>query len=221
MIVDVDESLAIIRRICPVILSTVASPPQGAITSLRQCVGLMMVDQNMAHPATFGFAMATALDLARHSGATLVTMDRVRKAASTEAPSSLQAILVKLIIIRLTLATEARIIAFMKFRSRGQVEEIAEAVGRVFSEAIEVAADDEEAGPYMAMIQLHGDVIKHLADIGRQLPRVINYKYAMVMPSLRMAQRAYGDPLRGDELIAENNVVHPAFMPREGKMLAL
>ena len=41
------------------------------------------------------------------------------------------------------------------------------------------------------------------------------------MPSLRMAQRAYADPSRHEELIAENHVVHPAFMPREGIMLAV
>jgi len=221
MLADADETLAIIRRMGPVILSTAASPPQGAITALRQCVGLMMVDPNMAHPATFGYAMATALDLARHSGATLVTIDRVRKAAVEEKPKSLQAILVTLMIIRLTLATEARIIAFMQFRSREEVEEIAAAVGRVFSQAIEVAGDDKEVAPYMALIQLHGDVIKHLSDLGRVLPRVIDYKYAAVMPALRMAQQAYGDATRSDELIRENHVVHPAFMPREGKMLAL
>jgi prophage DNA circulation protein len=36
-----------------------------------------------------------------------------------------------------------------------------------------------------------------------------------------MAQRAYADPTRHEELISENHVVHPAFMPREGIMLAV
>jgi prophage DNA circulation protein len=64
-------------------------------------------------------------------------------------------------------------------------------------------------------------VVKHLVERGRQLPRVITYNYQQVMPSLRMAQRAYADPLRHVELINENHVVHPAFMPRDGKMLAV
>jgi prophage DNA circulation protein len=42
-----------------------------------------------------------------------------------------------------------------------------------------------------------------------------------VLPSLRMAQRSYGDPKRHQELINENRVVHPAFMPRTGVMLAV
>jgi prophage DNA circulation protein len=36
-----------------------------------------------------------------------------------------------------------------------------------------------------------------------------------------MAQRTYADPVRYVELIDENEVVHPAFMPLEGKMLAV
>jgi prophage DNA circulation protein len=40
------------------------------------------------------------------------------------------------------------------------------------------------------------------------------------MPALRMAQLAYANPKTYQELINENQVVHPAFMPTEGKMLA-
>jgi prophage DNA circulation protein len=60
-----------------------------------------------------------------------------------------------------------------------------------------------------------------LATRARELPRLISYDYATVMPALRMAQRAYGDPTRFAELIAENGIVHPAFMPASGKMLAV
>jgi prophage DNA circulation protein len=64
-------------------------------------------------------------------------------------------------------------------------------------------------------------VVQHLAARGRVLPRVIPYKYQIVMPALRMAMHAYREPSRYRELVDENNVVHPAFMPREGKMLAV
>ena len=84
-----------------------------------------------------------------------------------------------------------------------------------------IASDDLDAATYMALISLHADVVKHLADRGRQLPRVIQYQYQAVMPALRMAQLAYADPSRYLELIAENSVIHPAFMPLTGKMLAV
>ena len=71
------------------------------------------------------------------------------------------------------------------------------------------------------MLKLHGDVTKFLVDQGRLLPRIINYSHMAPIPSLRMAQNAYADPTRSQELIDENHVVHPAFMPLTGNMLAV
>jgi prophage DNA circulation protein len=214
---EAQEVLAIIDRVGPIVLSAAVQPS----SSLRRAVGMLVSDKNMINLTAFAIAFRTCLDLARQSKATLVTMDRVRKAGLTEKPVSFPAVQTVLAIIRLTLATEARIISFMPFRSRGEVEEIANAVNLAFNQTTEVAADDLDQGTYMALIQLHGTVIKHLADTGRQLPRVIAYKWPMVMPALRMSHRAYTTAARYQELVAENEVVHPAFMPMEGKMLAV
>jgi prophage DNA circulation protein len=126
----------------------------------------------------------------------------------------LPAVQTVLTIVRLTLACEGRIIAYMTFRSRDEVDQLAAVVRDAFSQTSEVAADDLDAGTYMTIIKLHGDVTRHLAERGRQLPRVITYTYQMTM-------RAYADPNRYTDLINENDVVHPAFCPREGKMLAV
>jgi prophage DNA circulation protein len=40
------------------------------------------------------------------------------------------------------------------------------------------------------------------------------------MPTLVMAYRLYADASRGDELRAENKVVHPAFSPAAGLALS-
>jgi prophage DNA circulation protein len=218
---EADEVLGIVQRIGPVILSAAVNPRGDVGTGLRRAVGMLIADVNMTHLPTFVFAFGVCLDLCRHSEATLATMDRVRKALLAENPLSLPAVLLVNTAVRLTLATEARIIAFMTFRSREEVEAVATAMNAAFTQTAEIAADDCDQGSYMAVIQLHGNVTKHLADRGRQLPRIINYKYQMVMPSLRMSQRAYADPSRYQELVDENHVVHPAFMPVEGKMLSL
>jgi len=218
---EADEVLAIVRRICPVVLSSAVRPSGTIGTALRRAVGMMKADRNMANLDTFCFAFNVCIDLARHCRATLVTMDRVRKQALSEKPVGLPAVQTVLAIVRLTLAMEARIIAYMSFRSLDEVDQIATVMNAAFSETSEIAADDLNAGVYMAIIALHGAVTAHLADRGRQLPRIISYNYQQVMPALRMAQRAYADPRRYAELISENHVVHPAFMPREGKMLAV
>jgi hypothetical protein len=218
---EANEVLGIVRRIGPVVLSAAVDPRGTVGTALRRTVGMMVADTNMINLPTFGIALSISLDLARFSYATLVTMDRVRKAALAEKPKSLPAVQTVLAIVRLTLASEARIIAFMTFRSREEVDAVVAAMNDAFSQTIEVAADDLDSATYIALTRLQGDVTRHLADRGRQLPRVVNYSYQAVMPALRMAQRAYGSGARYQELITENAVVHPAFMPRDGKMLAV
>ena len=218
---EADEVLAIVKRIGPVVMSAAVKPTGIVGTSLRRCVGMMVADYNMINMPTFAIAFGICLDLARNCYATLVTMDRVRRAALAETPISLPATLTVLAIVRLTLACEARIVAYMNFRSRDEVDTVATAMNDAFNQTAEIAADDLDAGTYMAIIRLQGDVTKHLSERGRQLPRVVHYDHPMVMPALRMAQRAYTSPARYTELIDENHVVHPAFMPREGKMLAV
>jgi hypothetical protein len=218
---EANEVLGIVQRIGPVVLSAAVTSSGKVGTALRRAVGMMIVDRSMVSPSAFAFALNVCLDLARHCKATLVTMDRVRKQALKETPVSLPAVETVLTIVQMTLAMEARIIAYMKFRSREEVDQIAVQMNAAFSQTSEIAADDLDAGIYMAIISLHGAVTSHLAARGRQLPRVVSYSYQMTMPSLRMAQRVYSDPRRHVELISENHVVHPAFMPRDGKMLAV
>jgi prophage DNA circulation protein len=217
---EANEVLGIVQRIGPVVLSSAIDPTGSIGASLRRCVGMMIADQNMTHIATFSIAFSICVDLARQSGATLVTMDRVRLQALSETPVSLPAVQTVLAIVRLTLAQEARIVAATPFVSRNDVEATATSLSAAFDQTAEAASDDLDAGSYMAIIQLQGDVTAYLADRAWQLPRVINYSYRTVMPALRMAQRAYVDPSRYLELITENDVVHPAFMPRDGIMLA-
>lgn len=218
---EANEILSIVRRIGPVVLSAAVRLTGTIGTSLRRAIGMMVADKNMADLTVFAFAMTVCLDMARHCGATLVTMDRVRKAALAEKPIGLPAVQTVLAIVRLTLATEARIIAYIRFRSRDEVDQIAAAMNAAFSQTSEIAADDLDAATYMAIIRLHGSVVMHLTERGRQLPRVIIYSRPTAIPALRMAQNVYATAARYRELIDENSAVHPAFMPREGKMLAV
>jgi prophage DNA circulation protein len=215
------ETMEIVKRIGPVVLSTAHDVTTNAAAGLRRIVGMMTVDYNMTHVQTFSIALSYALDLARQCGASLVTMDRVRKAALAEAPQSLMAIETVLAIVRLTLACEGRIISTTVFSSRDEAEATATAVNEAFDQAETVASDDLDAAIYMALLSLHGAITQYLAQQARKLPQIVEYSWQMTMPALLMAQRAYCDPSRFSELIDENNVVHPAFMPRTGRMLAV
>ena len=142
--------LGIIARIGPVVLSAAVDPTGTVGTALRRAVGMLVVDRRLTDPQSFCFAFNVCVDLARHCDATLVTMDRVRKAALAEKPVGLPAVETVMNIVRLTLAMEARIIAYMKFRSREEADEIAVQMNAAFSETEEIAADDLDAG------DLHG-----------------------------------------------------------------
>jgi prophage DNA circulation protein len=218
---EANEVLGIVQRSGSAVLSAAVDPTGNIGTALRRAVGMMVTDQNMINLPTFVVAFSICLELARLSAATLVTMDRVRKAALAETPVTLPAVQAVLAIVRLTLACEAQIVAAMAFTSRDQVDAIALSMNDAFTQTAEVAADDMDAGAYQALIHLQGDVIQHLVDRGRLLPRVIDYSYQVVMPVLRMAQRAYADPSRYQELIGENGIVHPGFCPQQGRMLAV
>lgn len=220
---EADECIAIVARIGPVVLSTVPASRKGPDASeLRHAVGAMMARAGELL-ASHGFseAMRSCLDQARLAGASLPSMGEVRLAALNESPASLPATLTVLCIVRLCLAQEARIVGEMVFASRDDASNTATEITAAFSNAAEVASDDLDAGSYMAIINLQATVIKRLVDVGRSLPRVITYSYAVVMPALTMAQRAYADADRAQELIDENKVVHPAFMPMTGRMLAV
>jgi hypothetical protein len=214
---EANEVLAIIQRIGPVVLSAATVPS----SSLRRAVAMMMNDPNMVDLGTFQLAFGICVDLARNAGATLPSMNRVRLAGLAETPLGGPAVQTVHAIERLALAQQSRIISAMAFTSRDEVDQVATAVNEAFTPSEENASDDLDQATYVGLITLHGSTIAHLAQEGRQLPRVVLYSYQAVMPALRMAQRAYGDPSRAAELIAENSVVHPAFMPRTGRMLAV
>lgn len=218
---EATEVRGIVERMCKAVLSSAPSSAGISVPALKQIVGIMLADDNMLHLNTYATAISVAMEVSRVAGATLAGMGRVRAAALAEAPKSLPATETVLATIRLCLAQEARIAAAMTYRSRDDVDTVSRAMNAAFEDAAIVASDDLDAGTYSAIITAQASVTKLLADKGRQRPRVINYSFTTTMTSLHMSQRLYGAGSRSSELSDENKVVHPAFMPRNGRALAL
>lgn len=219
---DRDEVSAIIQRIGPAVLSTAIAMGSAEGSELRRLVGMLMSSESaITDSASFAAQMIGCLNQARAAGATWQTMARVREQALSENPQSLSATILVQMIVRLSLAQEARLVTLVEFQSREDVESLARIMGSAFTDAAEVASDDLQADAYMAIISLQATVTKFLTDVGRQLPRIVQYHFAQTLPALTISQRVYSDGSRSDELRNENKVVHPAFMPREGRMLAV
>ena len=137
-----------------------------------------------------------------------------------EIPATLGAILVRDSGIGICLATEAQVLASTAFVSRDDSEKVRLAFNDIFNQVEEVAADNMDQMTYQATINLRAAITFFLVETARPLPRMLRYRFAQPVPSLLGAYRLYDDAARGDELRAENHIVHPAFMPATGRALS-
>lgn len=219
---EVEECMSIIRNICPVILSVVDARSGRETSPLRRFVGVLYSNaEQLLQDGGLAAQLILCLSTARELGAELVPFGRIRTAALEETPLMLPGVSVKQSIVRFALAQEARIVASMTFVSVDDAASISSLMNAAFSDAAEIAADELDAGSYMAIIRLRADVSRFLSDTARLLPKIVRYSWQKTMPSLTMAQRVYQDASRSDEIVSQNKIVHPAFCPTEGKMLAI
>lgn len=92
-------------------------------------------------------------------------------------------------------------------------------VGLIDDEML-VAGDQGEDETYEALSTLRAAVVADLNKRGAGLSSIRTFSFATAIPSLVLATRIYRDPTRADELVAQANPVHPAFMPTSFKALA-
>jgi prophage DNA circulation protein len=83
-----------------------------------------------------------------------------------------------------------------------------------------VAGDQGDDETYEALSTLRAAVVADLNKRGAGLSSIKTFSVSAPMPSLALAARLYRDPTRADELVAQANPVHPAFMPTTFKALA-
>ena len=217
---DIDEVRALFAAIYSPLM-TAGTPGTAETAIYKQMLGSFLARiETLFGDGGILAAMRPMLNQARLSGATMAQFKAVRSAIAEIDLSGDASLLIAQRINLLCLSQEARIIAEMTFRSTSDAGAVAEAAHRDFDEAAEAASDGKDAAVYVAILSLHASVTKHLSDIGRKLPRIIPYKFPASMPSLTMSQRVYQNGERSDELIAENSVRHPLFMPASGRMLA-
>lgn len=216
---DIDEVRALFAAIYSPLMA--AGMPGTAETAVyKQMLGSFLARiETLFGDGGILAVMRPMLNQARLSGATMAQFKAIRTEAASQGLAGGAATLIAQRIVLLCLAQEARIIAEMTFRSTSDAGKVAEEMHREFDAAAEAASDGKDAAVYVAILSLHASVTKHLADIGRKLPRIIPYRFPASMPSLAMSQRVYQNGERSDELIAENSVRHPLFMPASGRML--
>jgi prophage DNA circulation protein len=96
---------------------------------------------------------------------------------------------------------------------RQQVTQLVEA-------EMQVAADQGQDDSYQALHDVRTAVVQDLAARAADLASMVQVATPHSVPALFLAQRLYRDAGRADELVAEANLIHPAFMPPTFKALA-
>lgn len=124
-----------------------------------------------------------------------------------------------------TISQQVRILAGMTFTNRDEVNKYMIAVVNSFEPVLHELNDFGDPTTGFAFIRLKAACIRDLGERGRLLPYVVYYSWQKSFPALTMANRLYPDatlapPMQGsdtsdrsDEIVAENKVIHPAFLP--------
>jgi hypothetical protein len=217
---DAKEAIALLNPMLALLVSFVPSSgivgigARTIINDTRVNAFKLCVDDALGPP------LDSCFDQARQAGVGVTQLEQVREQVEQEAPVSLGARLVQNACIRLSLVTQAYIIANMTFISREQVSQIRATLQQPFFNAEEIAADEMDQMTFQSLIALHGAITNHLVQTALPLPRMLNYQFYAPLPSLVMAYKLYDDASRADELRDENKIVHPAFCPLSGEALS-
>lgn len=218
--VEIREALGILGRMLDALMKGLSSKGEDG-SKLRSAVGDLRMDApDLVKAETIGTELYTVFELARVSGADLVSFDRVRVAMLAERPKADFGTAVAMTGIVFSLVEQCKLIAVTKFVSRFDVEDMMTKMVVVIEDVKLGISDLIDGVCYTLTVKLAADLIQHLAATERQLPRIVYYESPAVLPSLHLANFFYGDGSRSDEITAENRVIHPAFCPRLIRVLS-
>ncbi|MET3135353.1 prophage DNA circulation protein [Oxalobacteraceae bacterium GrIS 1.11] len=94
------------------------------------------------------------------------------------------------------------------------------AVCAVLDREIGIAGDQGQDATFNALRAVRVAVSRDLAARGADLASITEVATGLPIPAPVLAQRLYRDPARADELVAQADPVHPAFMPVSFKALS-
>lgn len=215
------EATATLQALLDVVLAAPCDRTTMAAGALRAAIGNLSANAGAEISGfTFGASLIDIFAQLRAAGADFTAVDTIRVAAAATVTVSPPAGVVADAVVLQALVCECRIVADTDFVSRGQVDACRQTLVDAFDAAIDNASVAFDQITLRALVSLRAAAIRDLSARARPLPQMINYGQPIRMPALWLAQRLYGDGSRYAELIGENNVVHPLFMPAAGRALS-
>ena len=193
----------------------------AAGADLEAAVGDLRADaQRLLRQAALFIPLARCFSLAQQTGMTVDTMERLRATIVALSAEDARSALIQSRSQMLCCIQEARITAASTYTSRNEVDRVLGLVAAAFDASQAAAADADDAPGYRALVGLRAAMVRDLTDRSRPLPKLVTYTFGRPRSSLTLAQRLYGDAGRADEVVAENEIVHPLFAPRAGRALS-
>jgi prophage DNA circulation protein len=217
---DVAEAQPIVVATLNVLLAW--APTSGRPgADLRTAIGdtLANLTSLLQYDAIAG-SLIRCFDLAYSNGIQLYQIESVRRTAAAQTATLVGSIMTKNTLIELALATAGYVISDTTFVSRDDVDQLKLTINTAFEDMEEEIADEMDAMTWRAILKLHAAMTMHLVATARPLPRMLEYHFNVVLPSVVLAHRLYADAGRADELRNENKIVHPAFCPTDGRALS-
>jgi prophage DNA circulation protein len=217
---EVEEAVPICERALKQMLLVV--PLRGpAGSDLRTAIGdFLAYARSYLTRDLAGPPLADVFEAARLAGITLAQLDVISTKVTAEHPKTIGATLVKNSLIHFCLATMGRVLAVTTFVSHQDAVDMKDRINAIFAPMEEIAADDMAQMTYRGLIQLHAAIAFFLIETARPLPRMLRFRFFDTVSTLYVGYRLYSDAGRADELLAENKVVHPAFMKSSGLALS-
>lgn len=218
---DIREGARILRAVLSTLALVVTDHGSDEAAELRRLAGKLDARIETAiNDATIGEETRAVFDQAQVVGLDAAGVSRLRNVVESTTVTTVIGQLVATLCERLILVAFARVVADTTYESRTDVDEMMNVADAFFDPAIEFASDIDDLDAFRDLTTLHASVVRRLSIASRPLPRVSTYSYTMSLPSLTLAGKLYNDADREDELIAENKVWHPLFMPPSGRALS-
>ncbi len=220
-VADIAEGVTILGTLLNALSGMVAGQTGNPGTDLFFAISdLLAGGEADLRVSQLGTPLFAVFEQATVAGATLAGMDTVLAAMEAQAPKGAIGMAIVNAGINMTLVEQARILSSTTFTSSNDVSAAIASNNANFVSAEETVADSGDVTTYQSLVALHGTVTRDLVNRALLLPSLVTYQFPRSLPSLVVAWRLYADSTRADDLVAENKVIHPAFMPSSGIALS-
>jgi prophage DNA circulation protein len=239
MTAELKDAVAVVQFFAQAIIPTVPGSQQGRASSdvrrqandLYTNAEMLLRNGTLSDGSHVGDVMLNLVTTAVTAGATFDNIYSVLVKLNAQTVNSLLAQACKDAGIILLLAALVQITSNTTFVSRADAQAYLTRMLDGFTPAIEILADVGDVATYRQVLSLQAVMVHDLTERARPLPTIIHYQTAVSYPALKFANWRYPDstitPNAVDtdmwvtQLISENKIVHPAFMPVEGRLLTV